>query len=62
MTLTRPDLSFSVNRVSQYIQSPTDTHWAAVKRILRFVKGTTCHGLKIQRTGSIMLSCFSDAD
>jgi hypothetical protein len=26
LTLTRPDLSFSVNRVSQYIQSPTDTH------------------------------------
>jgi hypothetical protein len=58
MTLTRPDLSFSVNRVSQYIQSPTDTHWAAVKRILRFVKGTTCHGLKIQRRFNYVVMLF----
>ncbi|WVZ48888.1 hypothetical protein U9M48_000283 [Paspalum notatum var. saurae] len=62
LTLTRPDLSFAVNRVCQYIQSPTDAHWTAVKRILRFVKGTADHGLKIQKSGSMMLSGFSDAD
>ncbi|WVZ49109.1 hypothetical protein U9M48_000490 [Paspalum notatum var. saurae] len=62
LTLTRPDLSFAVNRVCQYIQSPTDAHWAAVKRILRFVKGTADNGLKIQKSSSMMLSGFSDAD
>jgi hypothetical protein len=62
LTLTRPDISFSVNRLSQYIQNPTDAHWAAVKRILRFIKETIDYGLKIQRTCSVMLSGFFDAD
>lgn len=62
LTMTRPDLAFAVNRVCQYIQSPTDAHWAAVKRILRFVKGTVDHGLKIQKSATTMLSGFSDAD
>lgn len=35
VTLTRPNISFSVNKVSQFLHSPTTTHWEAVKRILR---------------------------
>jgi histone deacetylase 1/2 len=62
LTLTRPDLSFAVNKVCQFIQSPTSVHWVAVKRILRFVKGTVDEGLKIQRSRNILLSGFSDAD
>jgi histone deacetylase 1/2 len=62
LTLTRPDLSFAVNKVCQFIQSPTDVHWVAVKRILRFVKGTVGFGLKIQRSSNLLLSGFSDAD
>jgi hypothetical protein len=62
LTMTRHDLAFAVNRVCQYIQSPTDAHWASVKRILRFVKGTVNQGLLIQRSGTTMLSGFSDAD
>jgi histone deacetylase 1/2 len=34
LTLTRPDISFSVNKVCQFLQTPTDVHWSAVKRIL----------------------------
>jgi hypothetical protein len=37
LSLTRPDISFSVNRVCQYMSSPTTTHWVAVKRILRYL-------------------------
>jgi hypothetical protein len=62
LTMTRLDLAFAVNRVCQYIQSPTDAHLTSVKRILRFVKGIVNQGLLIQRSGTTMLSGFSDAD
>jgi hypothetical protein len=39
LTLTRPDISFAVNRVCQFLHSPTDLHMAAVKRILRYIQG-----------------------
>jgi hypothetical protein len=62
LTLTRLDLSFAVNCVCQYMQSPTDTHWTTVKRILRYVKGTMRFSLNFQKSHSDTLSAFSDAD
>jgi len=41
LTLTRPDLAYSVNKVCQFLHSPSKTHWAVVKRILRYVRYTT---------------------
>ncbi|KAF5442680.1 hypothetical protein F2P56_035312 [Juglans regia] len=43
LALTHPDISFSVNRV--YLHQPRTTHWAVVKRILHYLKGTITHGL-----------------
>ena len=62
LTLTRPDLSFAVNRVCQFLHSPTEDHWSAVKRILRFVHGTLDHGLLLRRSASISVVVYSDAD
>jgi histone deacetylase 1/2 len=59
-TITRPDISFAVNKVSQFMHSPTSSHWIAVKRILRF--GTLTHGLTLQPTSSLTLHAYSDAD
>lgn len=39
--ITRPEIDFSLNKVSQYMSSPLDTHWKVVKRILRYLAGTT---------------------
>ncbi|KAM1873468.1 hypothetical protein ACFX13_007300 [Malus domestica] len=61
LTLTRPDINFAVNQVCQFLHQPTSTHWAAVKRILRYLVGTTSHGL-IYKPGSFRLTAFSDAD
>jgi histone deacetylase 1/2 len=33
LTMTRPDLSFAVNKVCQFLHAPTTTHWSAMKRI-----------------------------
>ena len=60
LTLTRPDLAYSVNKVCQFLHSPTKTHWEAVKRILRYVRYTT--DIHIRKSGSICVSAFSDAD
>jgi len=62
LTLTRPDLSFSINKVCQFLHSPTTVHWEAVKRILRYVQGTIDLGLKIRKSNSMLVSAFSDAD
>jgi histone deacetylase 1/2 len=62
LTLTRPDISFSVNKVCQYLHSPTIVHWSAVKQILWYVCGTLNYGLKIRSSKSMMVSAFSDTD
>ena len=62
LTLTRPDLSFAVNKVCQFLHAPTSVHWSAVKRILRYVKGSLTTGLKLRKSPSTLVSAFSDAD
>ncbi|CAH9128587.1 unnamed protein product [Cuscuta epithymum] len=62
LTITRPDLSFAVNLVSQFLQSPTEAHFHAVKRILRYVKGTVHYGLSFDRRPDQSILAYSDAD
>jgi hypothetical protein len=62
LTLTRPDISFAVNKVCQFLHAPTTVHWAVVKRILRYLKQSTNLGLKISKSSSLLVSAFSDAD
>ena len=62
LTITRPDISFAVNRVCQYLQAPRDTHWSAVKRILRYIRFTLSYGLHIRPNPSGIISAYSDAD
>lgn len=62
LTLTRPDLSFSVNYVSQFMHTPDVSHLKFVRRILRYLKGTIHYGLSLTANTSLVLSAFSDAD
>ena len=62
LTLTRPDISYSVNKVCQFLHAPTTVHWAAVKRILRYIKQCTSLGIKLLKSSSTLISAFSDAD
>ena len=62
LTLTRPDISFAVNKVCQFLSQPTVDHWEAVKRILRYVKGTLDMGLRIRKSRFTGVSIFTDAD
>jgi hypothetical protein len=62
LSLTRPDLSFAVNRVCQFMHRPLKPHWQAVKRILRYLQYTLSHGLLLHRSSSNVLQAYSDAD
>jgi histone deacetylase 1/2 len=62
LTLTQPDLAFSVNKVCQFLRAPTTAHWTAIKRILRYIKYTLSLRLKIRKSSSMLVSVFSDAD
>jgi histone deacetylase 1/2 len=48
--------------VCQFLSQPTDVHWEAVKRILRYIKGTLETGLQIRKSPSTGISIFTDAD
>lgn len=64
-TLTRPELSYFVNKVCQFLSNPLEEHWKAVKRILRYLSGTLTHGLLLQpapKHQPLSLLGFCDAD
>ena len=62
LTVTRPDISYAVHQVSQYLFTPRSTHYAVVLRILRYLKGTLFHGIFYFAQSPLVLHVFSDAD
>jgi hypothetical protein len=62
LAVTRPDIAFTVNKLSQFMQKPLLPHWQIVKRLLRYLKNTLHFGLQIYRSSSPMIQAFSDAD
>ena len=63
LTITRPDIAFAVNSVSQFMSQPRAPHLIAAKRILRYVKGTMDPGLFFgPQRQPVRLSAYSDAD
>ena len=62
LTVTRPDLAYSVHLVSQFMSAPRSTHYAAVLHILRYIKGTLFHGLHFSAQFSFELRAYADAD
>ena len=61
--LTRPDITYAVNHAAKFCEKPRHIHWTAVKRILRYLRGTPDVGLIYQRQTSVpQLTGFCDAD
>ena len=60
---TRPDLAFSVDYVSRFLEEPRKDHLAAVKQILRYVAGSKSWGLRYEiKKERVQLTGFSDSD
>jgi len=60
-TLTRLEIAYSVNQLCQHLHSPTSTHWTALKRVLRYLKGLVDHGLFYSQ-GPLTLQAYCDSD
>jgi hypothetical protein len=66
---TRPDLAFFIRDVSQYLSNPGKPHWKAIKRGLRYLKGTTNYGitlggkeaLTLATRGKSLITGYTDA-
>jgi hypothetical protein len=64
MVGTRPDLAAAVSAVSRFMADPGQQHWTAVKRILRYLRGTADWTLTLGGAGggAVELSGYCDAD
>ena len=61
--LTRPDITYAVNHAAIFYENPRQIHWRAVKRILRYLRGTSDLGLLYRCTSSTAyLQGYCDAD
>ena len=58
---TRPDMTFSVEILSRYMQSPRESNGNALKQVLRYLKGSLSYGLEYKREKKQKLSGYSDS-
>ena len=62
ITFNRPDLSYVVQQICLFMHDPREPHLAALKRILRYVRGTLDLGLQLYSSASTSLVAYFDAD
>lgn len=60
--MTRPNTSFAINKLSQFLHASTAQHWQACKRVLRYLRCIVEYGLKFQPIKALVLEGFTDAD
>jgi hypothetical protein len=59
---TRPDISFATHQVARFTHNPKSSHGTAVKRIVRYLKGTPQQGIIMSPTNDFSINCYVDAD
>ena len=62
LTITRPDLAFSVQLLSQFMQAPTTVHFQTAKRLLRYLVGTSSQGILLASSSAAHLTAYCDSD
>ncbi|XP_071722733.1 uncharacterized mitochondrial protein AtMg00810-like [Rutidosis leptorrhynchoides] len=62
LTITRPDIAYSVNRISQFMHQPKESHFQAALRIIKYVKKDPGKGLFMQKQNSVEIRAYCDSD
>nr|GEX44481.1 ribonuclease H-like domain-containing protein [Tanacetum cinerariifolium] len=62
LTFTRPDLAYAVQQLCLYMHDPREPHHNAMKRVIRYLRGTTDLGLQLFQSTTSQLIAYSDAD
>nr|XP_043638237.1 uncharacterized mitochondrial protein AtMg00810-like [Erigeron canadensis] len=62
LTITRPDIAYSVQCLSQYMHAPLQSHLKVAFRVLRYLKGSPGKGIVIDKSKEFGLCAYSDAD
>ena len=60
LTATRPDILYGVSLLSRYMETPTQDHLQAGKRILRYIRGTLSHGIFYSFSNDATLVGYQD--
>jgi len=59
---TRPDLSFAIQTLSQFMQNPKAPHLQALHHTLSYIKGTLGQGILLKASSQLSLQAFLDSD
>lgn len=62
LTVSRPDITFAVHKLSQYVARPCQSHLDAAYYLLRYLKGTPGQGILFQPTDVFCIRAFTDSD
>ena len=62
LTVIRPDIMFTVSMLSRFMHCASEVHLQAVKRIVRYVKGTIDYGVKYTHSQNFQFHGYSDSD
>ncbi|XP_065855377.1 uncharacterized mitochondrial protein AtMg00810-like [Euphorbia lathyris] len=62
LTITRPELSYSVHTLAQFLSNPKVEHWDDALRVLRYLKGSPGQGILLRKCNDLRLNAFCDSD
>ncbi|XP_019091164.1 PREDICTED: uncharacterized protein LOC109128745 [Camelina sativa] len=61
LSVTRPDLSYAVHLLAQFLAKPRERHWTAAVRVVKYLKGTLGQGIFLSSDKDLHVNAYCDA-